>query len=398
MDVLFQFGGNDWFSWIFFMIMWMVFLVFYPRLMLSQIVWKLEKSARELEKMSDKSKKFIIDEISKNPSKNLKESVDRFFEFFMIEPVSLDPAGIVRKLDHIVQEQKDRFEYFVSQVAPDMNKEKQACIQMGFAGGITVHEISKVVRHYVELVRKTKSIQIAMVLQMQLPLIERIAKSMFDGTKALTKGDPIGDSIGPYVAAKLMGEAKTKEIEEEILMAQVNMDGRKAFVLKATGPGGRIGRPGKAVEKLVSQNRIARIITIDAATKLEGEKTGMVAEGVGVAMGGPGVERSYIEEVAVKRKLPLDSIIVKMSPEEAITPMRKKIRDAYPKIRESLKRSLERTKKGDSIIIVGVGNTSGVGNNEKETHNTDKWVEAFEKKLEAEKKKRKKTGGESSFY
>ncbi len=387
--VLFQFGGNDWFSWLFFMFFWMIFLVFYPRLMLSQIIWKLEKSARDIEKMSDKSKKYIVDKIDSNPSKSLNESVERFFEFFMIEPVSLDPFGIIGKLERLLQEQKDRFDYFVEQIMPGQSSEKQACIKMGLAGGITVHDIAKTVRHYVELVRKTKNIQIAMVLQMQLPLIERIAKSMFDGTKALANGDPIGDGIGPYIAAKLSGDDEGVEIEEEIVMSKVNMNGRTAFVLKAKGPGGRIGRPGKAVEKLVAQNKIARIITIDAATKLEGEKTGSVAEGVGVAMGGPGVERSFIENIAIKKKIPLDSIIVKMSQEEAITPMRKKIKDAVPKVKEALDRSIERTKKGDKIIIVGVGNTSGVGNKEEDVKKTDKWIEAYERKIEREKKRKK---------
>ena len=95
--------------------------------------------------MSDKSKKFIIDDISKTPSKSLNESIDRFFEFFMIEPVSLDPFGIVGKLEHLVQEQKERFDYFVEQIVPDADKEKQASLKMGLAGGITVHDIAKIV-------------------------------------------------------------------------------------------------------------------------------------------------------------------------------------------------------------------------------------------------------------
>jgi len=390
-EILFQLpGGGDWFSWIFMMLFWMVFLVFYPRLMLSQTLWKLEKTAKDLEKMSDKSKKFIIDNINKNPSKSLNDSIDRFFEFFLIEPVSLDPFGVIGKLEHLVNGQKSRFDYFVDQVIPNADDEKKANLKMGLAGGITVHDIAKIVRHYVELVRKTKNLQIAMVLQMQLPLIERIAKSMFDGTKALTRGDPIGDGIGPYIIATLSGEDRGEEIEEEILLSKVKIDGRNAFVLKARGPGGRIGRPGKAVEKVVNKVDITRIISIDAAAKLEGEKSGSVAEGVGVAMGGPGVERSYIENVAIKKKIPLDSIIVKMSPEEAITAMRKKIRDAIPEVKEALNRSIDRTKKGDNIIIVGVGNTSGIGNKESEAQKTDKWIDAHEKKLEREKRHKKK--------
>ncbi|MFQ5647749.1 MAG: DUF1512 family protein [Candidatus Aenigmatarchaeota archaeon] len=322
----------------------MIFFMFYPRIMTSQIMWKLEKSARMLEEMSNRSKQFIIKEIEAKPTPMTKESVSRFFEFFVISPVPLDPYGIVRKFEHIIQEQRDRFDYFVRQVAPRMDKERQACIQMGLAGGITLHEIAKIVRHYVELVRKTKSIQIAMILQMQLPLIERIAKAVFKGTKAMTKGNPIGDGLGPYIIASLTGSRKAKEIEEDILMTRTKLLGRDVFLLKARGPGGRLGRPGKAVDKLVKRNKIARIITIDAAAKLEGEKTGSLAEGVGVAMGGPGVERSYIENIAVGKNIPLDSIIVKMSQEEAISPMRKAIKDALPAVQQAIGRSLKRIK------------------------------------------------------
>lgn len=387
--MLFQIGGDNWFSWIIWIVFMMVFFLFYPRIMLSQIMWKLERTARELETLSEKSKAIVIKEVTKKPSKTIKDSVSRFFEFFMIRPVALDPYGIIKKFDHLIQSQKDRFRYFVRQIAPKLNEERQACIQMGLAGGITVHEIAKIVRHYVELIRKTKSIQIAMILQMQLPLIERIARAMFRGTRALSKGQPIGDGLGPFVVANLIGSKKTREIEEDILMATTKMDGRLVFLLKAKGPGGRIGRPGKAIEKLIKTNKIARVITIDAAAKLEGEKTGSIAEGVGVALGGPGVERSYIEDIVVKKNIPLDSIIVKMSQEEAIEPMRKAIKDSILEVKKSIKRSMKRTKKGEKVIIAGVGNSSGVGNSKKDVDKLAKWVDVYERRLKARKRKKR---------
>ncbi|MCK4714511.1 MAG: DUF1512 domain-containing protein, partial [Candidatus Aenigmarchaeota archaeon] len=372
--VLFQLGpGGDWVSWILWFFFLIIFFFFYPRLMVSQIMWKIEKTARDLERMSDSARRFVTKEISENPDKRLKDSIERFFEFFMISPISLDPYGYIPKLDHMIKNQKDRFEYFVNQVAPKMDPEKKANIQMGLAGGITVHEISKIVRHYVELVRQTKNIQIAMVLQMQLPLIEKIARAMYKGTKALSKGEPIGDGLGPLVVADLIGKVKTVEIDEDVIMAKVQMDGRTLLVMKARGPGGRIGFPGSAVQKVVMKNKVARVISVDAAAKLEGEKTGSLAEGVGVAMGGPGVERSYIEEIVVKKGIPLDSIVVKMSQEEAIMPMRKVVKDALPEVRKSIKRSLERTKRGDRVIIVGVGNTSGIGNTGETVSKVSEW-------------------------
>jgi hypothetical protein len=380
--------GGDIVSWLVWLIFFMVFFMFYPRIMLSQIMWKLEGSARRLEQLSKQSKQFLVTEISKKPTKVVRDSVNRFFEFFVIEPVSLDPYGIVRKIDHLVKNEKARFRYFTDQVAPHLDDERKANIQMGFAGGIELHMIAKIVRHYVEMIKKTKSYQIAMIIQMQLPLIERIAKALFKGTKSLAKGEPIGDGIGPWIIASLSGDSPQREIEEGIILSERTMEGRKVFLLRARGPGGRIGYPGKAVERVMRKHKIARIITIDAAAKLEGEETGSIAEGVGVAMGGPGVERSYIENAAVKKNLPIDSIVVKMLAEEAIQPMRKKMIKSLPLVRDSIKRSLERTKKGDKVVIVGVGNTSGIGTKKSDADKIVKWVEKYEKRLRAKKRKK----------
>jgi hypothetical protein len=391
--IFFQLGaGNEWITILYF-VFFVIFFFFYPRLMLSQIMWKIERTVQELEYMSDSSKRFLIKRISKKPTKKLKDSVTRFFEFFIITPVSLDPFGVVKKFELVMQNEKQRFRYFVNQVAPDMDSESKANMGMGLAGGIELHSIAKIVRHYVELIKQTKSYQIALLIQMQLPLIERIAKAVFKGTKAMADGEPIGDGLGPLVVANLVSNNKTKEIEEDIVLANVKIDKRNCFVMKAKGPGGRLGRPGKAVEKIISKNKISRIITIDAAAKLEGEKTGSIAEGVGVAMGGPGVEKSYIEDVAVKNGIPLDSIIVKMKPEEAIMPMRKAIKDAVPGVVEAIRESLKRTKAGSNVIIAGVGNTSGVGNDKKSVGKVNKWVDENERKIQRMKKKQQKKEG-----
>ncbi len=383
-------GGQDILSSALWFIVLMVFFMFYPRLMISQIMYKLERSVTKMERMSNDSKKFLLKEVSKKPDKRLKDSVDRFYEFFSISPVSLDPSGIIGKLDHMMREQKDRFEYFVNQSMPDADPEKKANTVMGFAGGISLYGVAKIVRHYVELVKKTKNFQIAMLIQMQLPLIEKIAEALEKGTQSLARGEPIGDSIGPLVAADLIGKNKVIEIEEDVVMAKVVKAKRNIYVIKSKGPGGRLGFPGKAVQKIVAKNKITRFITVDAAAKLEGEKTGSIAEGTGVAMGGIGVEKSYIEDAAIKSNIPIDSIIIKMSQEEAIMPMPKAVKDALPGVRESIDRSLERTKAGDNILLVGVGNTSGVGNDGSYVNSVSKWVDAHHRKKEAEKKKKKR--------
>ncbi len=98
------------------------------------------------------------------------------------------------------------------------------------------------------------------------------------------------------------------------------------------------------------------------------------------------MERSYIEEQVMKNNIPIDSIIVKMSSEEAITPMRKSIKDAVPGVMEALGRSMETLKKTDKAIIVGVGNTSGVGDSKASSDAAKIWVNKNEKKLKKKKK------------
>jgi hypothetical protein len=73
--------------------------------------------------------------------------------------------------------------------------------------------------------------------------------------------------------------------------------------------------------------------------------------------------------------------------------MRKAIKDAVPQVMTRIKDSLTRTKKGENVIIVGVGNTSGVGNSKSHADKTSKWVDEHEKKIKRMKKKHQKKEG-----
>ena len=383
-----ELGESIW-SQIISMIFFLIFILFYSRIMVIQVLFRLERSAELLERMSSKAVRIVLKKISKKPNKKIRNSVKSFLEFFVITPVDLDPYGILKKIEHLLDLQKERFRYFVDQIAPKANSEDKANIMMGLSGAISLYQLTKLVRHYVELIKKTKSINLAMLLQMQLPLVERIARALLKGTEALSNGWPLGDSIGAYVAAKLIGNSKFKLVDKETIVCRKKYRGKDVIIIKARGPGGRTGNPGRVLEKIARREKIAKIITIDAALKLEGEKTGTVAEGVGVAIGGIGVEKSYIENVAVKRNIPLDSIIIKMSQEEAITPMRKEILKSVPRILEAIENSIKRTKGKGKIVIIGVGNSCGVGNNKKELEKTEKIINENIRKMRKKKKKRK---------
>ena len=87
-----------------------------------------------------------------------------------------------------------------------------------------------------------------------------------------------------------------------------------------------------------------------------------MAEGIGAAIGGPGVDQFKIEEAISEYHIPINAVIIKEDIGDAVSPMRKEISDSADKVIERIKGViLERTKEGDKVIIVGVGNTIGVG-------------------------------------
>ncbi len=363
--MLAQAGGFDPFS----ILIWIVFLLFfYPLsqyMMVKQILLKLDQVHSMVEGMSLTAKRHIIRKINRNVSKEVKDSLHAFMEFFAIEPVSLDPYGIVKKIEHIGNLEEKRFRHFVGEIAPHLNEEEKANMVMGLSGAVTLHQVAKIIKHYYELIKKTKNLQMAMIIQMQIPLIERLVKALAKGTEAMTNGWPIGDTIGPLIAAELIGNGKTQLMYDETTICRKKLKGRDVIVMKARGPGGRLGKLGRSVEDILKREKIAKVVTIDAAAKLEGEKTGTIAEGVGVAIGGAGVDRNYIENLSVQHDISLDTVIVKMGNEEAIMPMRPEVLGAATRVMSLVEKRIAETKARGKIIVIGVGNSCGVGDSGK---------------------------------
>jgi len=378
--------ATDWVSLIIWFIIAIIFFLFGPRLMVTQSLIKLEKEASDLEEMAGKAENYVIHSINKKPNPALKKSVKNFMEFFAIGPVSTDPYGVIKKLDHVIRNSDEKFKYFVNQIAPDLSKERQKDIKNALEGAITTYQIAKIVRHYVELIKKYKMFQLAMVIQMQIPLISRIARAAMKATQALAEEVPIGDGIGPLVAANLIKKNSLKIYDNyEFAIAKSEISGKEVWISKAAGPGASTGYPGKFLIEFFKKQKIDRMITVDAASKLEGEKTGTIAEGVGVAMGGSGVDRYEIEEVAVKKNIPLDAIAIKLSEEEALEPMKKEVYDAVPEAIENIKEIVKRYNKKEKILIIGVGNTCGIGNSSEELKGIEKVIKAHREKTEEKK-------------
>jgi hypothetical protein len=330
------------------------------------MIREVENSLHKLKYIKEEGRKITIEAIKEigKPTADPSARVDRFIEYFTISPQGMDPAGIVYKLDHILDVRDERMKNEVKLMAPASDEVQVNNLENTLEAAMALNFIYKVVRHYYIQGKKTLSLYVIMQIQMILPMVMKEAEAYASALKAFAYGQPIGDGAGALVVAKLMHGYEIRKLQKDCVMATVPIEGRTALTIKAEGPGGNVGKPGDAVEAVIEENKgkIANVIMIDAGLKLEGENVGEVAEGIGAAIGGPGVDQYKIEEKLTKYKIPINAVIIKEDIGDAVSPMRKEINDAVDKAIERVKDVIkERTKEGDTIIIVGVGNSIGVG-------------------------------------
>ena len=351
---------------ILFYVVFAVFMFYGQRIQMYIMIREVQGSLYRLKYIRDEGRKITIETIKEigKPQTDPTVRIDRFLEYFTIGPQNLDPAGIVWKLEHILDVRDTRMKDEVKLMAPSADETQANNLENTLEAAMALNYIYKIIRHFYLLGKKTYSLYVVMQIQMILPMVMKEAEAYASALKAFAFGQPIGDGAGALVAAKLMQGHETRKIAKDCVVATVPFEGRTAFVIKAEGPGGNVGKPGDAIKEVIDENNgnVATVVMIDAALKLEGEELGEVAEGVGAAIGGPGVDQYKIEESLVKYHIPINAVIIKEDVGDAVSPLRKEIFDSVENVIERVKQVvLERTKEGDKVIIAGIGNTIGIG-------------------------------------
>jgi len=361
--------GDSSISWIMNILFYAVFVVFMfygQRIQMMVMLREVEGSLHKLKYIKEEGRKTAVETVKEigKPQADPAARIDRFLEYFTIGPQGLDPAGIVWKLEHILDVRDTRFKDEVKLMAPSADEIQANNLENTLEAAMALNYIYKIIRHFYLLGKKTYSLYVVMQIQMILPMVMKEAEAYASALKAFAFGQPIGDGAGALVAAKLMQGHETRKIAKDCVVATVPFEGRTAFVIKAEGPGGNVGKPGDAIKEVIDENNgnVATVVMIDAALKLEGEELGEVAEGVGAAIGGPGVDQYKIEESLVKYHIPINAVIIKEDVGDAVSPLRKEIFDSVENVIERVRQVvLERTKEGDKVIIAGIGNTIGIG-------------------------------------
>jgi hypothetical protein len=315
--------------------------------------------------MRDKAKDEAVSAIIAlgKPESDPKPRVEALLQFFAIQPNNMDPSGIVNRLEYLVDTADARVKEEVKVLAPSADEKQVQNLQNLVETARGLNSLYRTVRHHYLVGKRGGSIYSTMQIQMELPMIMEEAEAYFSFIDAYKQGKPIGDGVGPLVASKLIANANTREVVEDMISAEVTVEGRKVIVTKAKGPGGTVGKAGDAVGKLIeeSNEKLSLIVMVDAGLKLEGEDSGFVVEGVGAAIGGVGVEKFKIEKIATKHKIPVYAMIVRQSLKEVLAPMTDAITNSVDEVIKRLRRVIrERTQEGDTLMVVGVGNTIGI--------------------------------------
>ncbi|MFQ5711938.1 MAG: DUF1512 family protein [Candidatus Geothermarchaeales archaeon] len=343
-----------------------IFFMFYgQRFQMQMALLEIGGILKQLERMKDFAKRETLDTFKREgcDEKTAEESLGLILNSFTILPTSMDPVGVVSKVEHILNIRDAKLLKQVKNTIPNADEATARNVENLVEATAALDQIYRIIRHFYLLGKKMGNLYAVIQLQMLAPMIINYAKAFVSAVYAFKRGIPVGDGIGALVAAKMIKGAETEVIAKDTITAKIDFENRKAFVVKALGPGGNVGKPGEAIRKIVEINKkdIKLIVMIDAALKLEGEKIGEVAEGVGAAIGGIGVEKFKIEKEASRYKIPLHAVIIKESITDAISVMKKEIYNSLDEVLNRIKRIvLENTKEGEGVIITGVGNTAGI--------------------------------------
>jgi len=367
LDILDEFFGTGGDSNPFMMLIWflpIILFVFYgQRIQLIITSREIKKKMSELEQFRNDSRNELINYVKQKLTTNGDpiQKLDRFFDYFTIMPVDIDPNGIIPKIHHLVRSREDTTRKQVKSMFSEISTLEITKVQNLLEIVTTLQLLHKIVRHLFLTAKKQNNYPLILPLQMMLPFIMEQAEALKDAIPAFKQAQPIGDGIGPLVVGGMMLNTKKQKAEFETVYSESEFNGRKLILLKAEGPYATVGRPGEATESLIEKLKPNIIIMVDAALKLEGEDTGSIAQGFGAAIGGIGTDRFKIEAVAAKYNIPILALVVRQSVKDAITLMNKEISDQTENVRSQVYEMItDNSNPNQTVLVIGVGNTMGV--------------------------------------
>ena len=130
--------------------MFVVFMFYGQRVQMMVMIREVETHLRRLKLIKEDGRKIAIDTIKKvgKPAGDPSDRVDQFLEYIAITPQSMDPSGIVWKLEHILDVRDARFKDEVKLMAPEADENQLNNLENTLEAAMALHMIYKVIRHF----------------------------------------------------------------------------------------------------------------------------------------------------------------------------------------------------------------------------------------------------------
>ncbi|MHA1746171.1 MAG: DUF1512 family protein [Promethearchaeota archaeon] len=348
---------------------------------------QLKKALKEL----DKSKRFGIGLITKTiepfrsetlSNEEIASFIQEMLDFFVLSPSDLDVSKYPT-LNFLHSRQESRYKELILNFIPAVDDNSLVKITSLLTITAEIDDLYKKVRHNLITGEKTKSYWYLLQSAADISTTMLTAQAYRHALTSFIGTQPIGDSVGPLTIQKFVeetnqeGKTLNSSIHEggQFYSQKVDYQDRQCICLRVKGPESRVGNPGIAIQQLFakferSEQKVGLFISVDAVARREGEKSGTVAHGLGVATGNgrypqknTNVDKFQIEKLIMQQipPVPNEAIVCRVSFEEAFLPITETIQSAVPKILRFIKQIIRsQTKPGETVVIIGIGNAIGI--------------------------------------
>ena len=127
-----------------------ILIVFGPRIMVWQADRKLRDALSDIEDYHNESLSLFKQNME--VTDGFEQRLDSMKNFQFSAPTTLDPAGMVDRLENVLDASENKFQRFVEKHANTEDKEELADLNMAFKGVMGTQQIFKVMRHFKELI------------------------------------------------------------------------------------------------------------------------------------------------------------------------------------------------------------------------------------------------------
>lgn len=153
-----------------------LFIFFGQKIQLRMMLWEIDGVLRKLDLMRKEAKSLSLKTVKDigKPEDDPEPVLNSLLEQFVIYPVDMDPAGIVWKLDHLMDVRDSKFKDDVKLIAPKADTVQVNNLENLIEAALALNTIYRIVRHYYILGKKTSSFYVILQLQMLLPLSRQL--------------------------------------------------------------------------------------------------------------------------------------------------------------------------------------------------------------------------------